>query len=29
MTTWDDYTAAKKAMFEATDTDIAPRGQEQ
>ena len=21
---WDDYTAAKEKMFEATDTDIAP-----
>jgi polyphosphate kinase 2 (PPK2 family) len=21
---WDDHTAAKEAMFEATDTDIAP-----
>jgi polyphosphate kinase 2 (PPK2 family) len=21
---WDDYTEAKEAMFEATDTDIAP-----
>jgi polyphosphate kinase len=21
---WDDYTAAKEQMFEATDTDLAP-----